>query len=65
MTMIESYTTCMYVCVTVFAVSFSRDSCYAQSAVSVISLHARAAAHDDVRMCVPTTHVSTSVVEYR
>ena len=63
MTMIESYTTCMYVCVTVFAVS--RDSCYAQSAVSVISLHDRAAAHDDVRMCVPTTHVSTSVVEYR
>ena len=34
MTMIESYTTCMYVCVTVFAVSFSRDSCYAQSAVT-------------------------------
>ena len=64
MTMIESYTTRMYVWVTVFTF-FSRDSCYTQSAVSVISPQDRAAAHDDVRTCVPITHVSSSVVEYR
>ena len=62
--MIESYTTHMYVCVTVFTF-FSRDNCYTQSAVNVISPHDRAAAHGDVRTCVPITHVSTSVVEYR
>ena len=66
MTMIESYTTRMYVCITVFTVFFSsRDSCYTQSAVSVISPQDRAAAHDDVRTCVPITHVSASVVEHR
>ena len=30
---------------------FSRDSCYTQSAVSVISPQDRAAAHGDVRTC--------------
>ena len=34
MTIIESYTTCMYVCGVVCAAFFSRDSCYAQSAVT-------------------------------
>ena len=55
MAIIETYTTCMYVCGVVCAAFF------AWQLLCPVSGHM----NDDVRVCVPTTHVSASAVEYR
>ena len=62
--MFESYITCMYVRVNVVAVSF-RVTAAMPSQRHIRAVYDRDAAHDDVRMCMPTMHVSTSSAEYR
>ena len=61
MSMIESYTTCMYVRVTVVGVSFR------VTAAMPSQRHIRARSRHGASECAcrPRMHVSTSMIEYR
>ena len=65
MTMIESYTTRMYVCITVFTVSFFRVTAAIPSQRSASYPRKIAPRRMAMSERVPITHVSTSAVEYR